>query len=129
MTSHNTCIADQSAPVGPESLLPLAVCHVYDLADAGDDVRAADDELTHVSNLVAFRQSEDVLDAGCRRYFLVEPHQQRLKRQERLVADRRSQTLDAQSHTQSISDTVTGTDVTPGYRFANRSANNSLEFL
>lgn len=58
-----------------------------DLADTGDDVRASADKLAHLTYLIAFRQSEDVLDSGCGRDLLIEPDQQRLERQERLVAD------------------------------------------
>jgi len=59
---------------------------MHDLADAGDDIRSSTDELAHFTDLVAFRQREDVLDSGRCRDLLVEPDQQRLERQERLVA-------------------------------------------
>ena len=82
-----------SAPVGPEPFLGVSVGDVRDLADAGDDVRLAADELADFAYLVGFRQREDVLDSGRRSDLLVEPDQQRLERQERLVAHRRLQTL------------------------------------
>ena len=80
-------------PVGPESLFVIAVRHVQDAADAGHDVRPSADELSDVAYLVAFRQREDVLHPGRRRDLLVQPDQQSLERQKRLVAHRRLQAL------------------------------------
>ena len=90
-------------PVGPESLFVVAVRHVQDAADAGrhvhdaadarHDVRPSADELSDVAYLVAFRQREDVLHPGRRRDLLVQPDQQSLERQKRLVAHRRLQAL------------------------------------
>jgi len=76
-----------SAPVWPKSFFGVSVRHVHDLSDAGDDVGLAANELVHFAYLVAFRQREDVLDSSCRRDLFVEPDEQSLECQERLVAD------------------------------------------
>jgi len=89
----NKNVLTQRIPVRPESFLRLSVRDVHDLAYARHDVRLAGYKLVHFTNLVAFRQGEDVLDSGCCRDFFIEPDKQGLERQESFVADGRLQTL------------------------------------
>jgi len=77
----------QSAPVSPKSFFGLSVRHMDDLTDTRDDVRPSADKLAHLTYLIAFRQRKDVLDSSCCRDLLIEPDQQCLECQERLIAD------------------------------------------
>jgi len=93
ITVNESNIRAQVAPVAPESFLWLSVRDMNDLSYAWDDVRSSSDKLAHLADLVAFRQSKDVFDS-CRSWnLLIQPDQQRLERQERFVAHRRTETL------------------------------------